>query len=223
MPADWLPPNTYDFYILSSMQLTDDLMKHLQNKEVIVVLYQNTVDTYPISTWVEKGYINRVLPKYAQYIDAVSVFEEMGAITQEHFDRLNAVYDYVKTIVPDMPVYQWPHSNKMDFKNLGKLKADGWIIDPRWWWSSEFPSEYGTGWPTEQYFFYPTIATGKPIINVLSIGVGSELLSVAPWYKWEYAIGQYKLDEKYGIRTAIYEPWYLGWEDITKERLQIIK
>lgn len=205
-PEGWLPPLTYDWYFIGDpLSTPTSVLQYLKDndKKIGVKLYFSNPD------WV-MGRMDSWLAQNWKYLTFATIWEENS---DQDIARLNETYDYLKGKFPQLKLYQWAGTNKFDFQRLGELKADGFVMNPRWWY---------VGQNFEEYFLYPALATGKPLINMLYIGLGSELLSVSPRYKWEYAIGQYQLCVEHRIPVVIYQAFYPSWEEITQERLEII-
>ena len=206
MPAGWLPPLDYDFYMIQDIRAPTEVFKYLDksHKRVGVKIYQ---ETHPFP---DKGYIDSLLDRVGKYLDFVTISEE---VRTGQIPELNDTYDYIKEHYPYLKVYQVPHTNYFDFNRLGELKADGFIISPRWWY-------VGKGF--EEKFLFPALATGKPVINALFIGLYADAPELGPLASWEYAIGQYRVCKEYKVPVLIVEAFYPGYENLVKERLEII-
>ena len=212
MPEGWLPPLTYDFYLVygagcSSGDVPRSVLQYLKDngKKIGASIYQDS-STHP---WPEKGRIDYVFEKYGHLMDFVMVFEEIGLpYGTMTVQEANDSYDYIKSKYPWVKVYANPQVNSVDFTRLNEIKADGWILGARWWYSLEF----------EEIFLNPMLATGKPIINLLFLGAFAGEGDL-----WKYAIDQHRATRPYKIPELIVLPFYPGLEEITQERLGIIR
>ena len=204
----------YGIYLMSSFTSPETIRQIAKKHKVGLILYQ---ETHP---WPQTHYIDIALTQFSNVVSFVTIFEEnSGALIPE----LNATYDYIKDKYPGTKVYQWPHTNQLDFNRLGELKADGFIINPRWHWSEKTERPGGGVGGFESTYLYPALATGKPIINLLYLGLEADSPDLHPNYIWQYAIGQYQASAKHHVPVAVYEPFVPGFEALVKERIKILE
>ena len=216
MPEGWLPPLTYDWYFVYEAGLSHSTPKYVlqylkdNHKKIGVMIYQDA----SVHPWPERSRIDMVFNDYGHLIDFVTVFEEIGLpYGTMTVQEANDSYDYIKSKWPWVKVYAFPQVNSIDFSWLSEIKADGWLLGARWWYSPEF----------EEIFFYPMLATGKPIINLLVLGVMSDRTDISPRLNWEYTLDQHKITIKYKIPELVVQPFWPGYEAITQLRLDILK
>ncbi len=201
---DLRTPNC-DIYLLENyntpLWVYQDL--HKKGKTVGVKIYQ---ETHP---WPQTAYIDNFIPRTMKYVDFYMFWEENGT---EMIPEMNSSYDYIKENWPDVQVYQSLSTNRFDFARIGEVKADGFVINPRWWYSPYF----------EEKFLNPALATGKPIINGIYLGVCSDGTQYHPTATWEYAIDQYKACRDNNVPVVVYEMFWPEYEELVKERIKIL-
>ena len=210
--------SSYGVYLMSSLSplVPYDTIRQIAKKHKVgLIIYQDI----PLAP--QTCYIDSALDQLGNVVDFVTIFEE---VSEEYIPQLNATYDYIKAKYPRTKVYQNPHPNRFDFAHLNQLKADGFLIGARWHWSENTPTLSGaSGGDFETAFLYPALATGKPVIGDLFLGVGADWPEMHIDYNWQYAIGQYQSYTKYHVPVVIYEPFYPGFEALVAERLQVLK
>ncbi len=223
----WYPPLTYDWYlIIDALYTPREVFAYLRSHGKKVGIRFG--GTFGIKWPIDTTQLDSELAHCGEYISFMTIWEEIGT---DKIPHVNAAYDYIKSKGWNVPVYQWPATNYFDWGRLGELKADGLMINPRWWWSKESPAFPDNIQMTaaaylaafENRYLTPALETGLPVIDFLYLGLHSDLQEASLTYDWRYSIGQYISCVKNDVPVVVGWPWSPGWEEVTEERLEIMK